>query len=130
MRSLSIKQPWAALIAAGRKTIEVRTWTTKHRGDMVICASKKPDDAPGISMEASPDWGFGVTLALVELVTVRPLVREDHSDAFLSQPWSSRYEGCFAWVLANPRRLEHQHVRGLQGLFTIDDSSVIERTST
>lgn len=41
--ALSIRQPWAGLIAAGRKTIEVRTWTTQRRGWVYIHASKTID---------------------------------------------------------------------------------------
>ena len=32
MKALSVPQPWAEVIARGEKTIEVRTWSTKHRG--------------------------------------------------------------------------------------------------
>ncbi|WP_153846332.1 ASCH domain-containing protein [Sphingobacterium paramultivorum] len=42
MKALSIKQPWASLIAHGIKDIENRTWATKHRGTIYIHASGKP----------------------------------------------------------------------------------------
>ena len=32
MKTLTIKQPWATLIAMGIKDIENRTWPTKFRG--------------------------------------------------------------------------------------------------
>lgn len=38
-RVLSIKQPWASLIAHGIKNIENRTWKTKFRGRILIHAS-------------------------------------------------------------------------------------------
>lgn len=41
--ALSIKQPWAALIVHGRKTIEVRRWPTPRRGRILIHASSVPD---------------------------------------------------------------------------------------
>jgi len=44
--ALSLKQPWAALLAAGVKTIEVRTWPTNRRGFVLIHASKRPDERP------------------------------------------------------------------------------------
>ena len=44
--TLSIKQPWAALIVAGRKTLEIRTWGTRFRGPVLIHAGKIPDDRP------------------------------------------------------------------------------------
>ncbi|MGJ1321480.1 ASCH domain-containing protein [Sphingobacterium faecium] len=42
MKALSIKQPWASLIAYGIKDIENRTWKTKFRGRIYIHASGKP----------------------------------------------------------------------------------------
>lgn len=39
MKALSIKQPWASLIAHGIKDIENRTWKTKFRGRIYIHAS-------------------------------------------------------------------------------------------
>lgn len=44
--ALSVRQPWAALIAAGVKTVEVRTWPTRRRGPVLIHASKVPDPRP------------------------------------------------------------------------------------
>jgi hypothetical protein len=44
--ALSVKQPWAALLVAGRKTIEVRKWATRVRGRVYIHAAKAPDDRP------------------------------------------------------------------------------------
>ncbi len=44
--ALSVKQPWAALLAAGVKSVEVRTWPTTRRGPLLIHAGKVPDDRP------------------------------------------------------------------------------------
>jgi hypothetical protein len=44
--ALSLKQPWAALLAAGRKTIEVRRWPTRMRGRILIHAARVPDERP------------------------------------------------------------------------------------
>lgn len=41
MKALSIKQPWASLIAHGIKDIENRTWKTNFRGRIYIHASGK-----------------------------------------------------------------------------------------
>ena len=41
MRALTIRQPWASLIAAGVKTIETRSWSTKYRGPLAIHAGKQ-----------------------------------------------------------------------------------------
>lgn len=41
MKALSIKQPWAWLIAIGLKDIENRSWPTNYRGFVYIHASAK-----------------------------------------------------------------------------------------
>ena len=40
MKCLSLKQPYADLLATGRKTIEIRKWNTNFRGSFLIHASK------------------------------------------------------------------------------------------
>src|SRR5439155_15260961 len=44
--ALSLKQPWAALLVHGRKTIEVRRWPTPPRGRILIHAARVPDERP------------------------------------------------------------------------------------
>ena len=41
--ALSLKQPWAALLVHGIKTIEVRRWPTARRGRVLIHAARIPD---------------------------------------------------------------------------------------
>ena len=43
MKVITIKQPWASLIAEGIKEYEFRTWKTKYRGDILIHAGKSID---------------------------------------------------------------------------------------
>lgn len=44
--ALSVKQPWAALLVHGLKTVEVRNWPTARRGRILIHAGRIPDDRP------------------------------------------------------------------------------------
>ena len=60
--ALSVKQPWAALLVAGVKTVEVRTWPTARRGRVLIHAGKIPDDRP-------EGWAQNHAEALKQLVT-------------------------------------------------------------
>lgn len=43
MKVITIKQPFATLIAEGIKEYEFRTWKTKYRGDILIHAGKGID---------------------------------------------------------------------------------------
>jgi ASCH domain len=44
--ALSLKQPWAALLVSGMKSIEVRKWATSIRGRVYIHAAQIPDKRP------------------------------------------------------------------------------------
>lgn len=41
MKALTLHQPWASLIAAGVKTIETRSWSTRYRGPLAVHAGKR-----------------------------------------------------------------------------------------
>ena len=43
MKCLSLRQPYAELVATGRKTIETRKWNTNFRGKFLIHSSKTID---------------------------------------------------------------------------------------
>ena len=43
MKAITIKQPYATLIAEGLKEYEFRTWKTKYRGEILIHAGKGVD---------------------------------------------------------------------------------------
>jgi predicted transcriptional regulator len=43
MKCLSLKQPFADLLALGEKIIELRKWNTKYRGKFLVHASKNID---------------------------------------------------------------------------------------
>jgi len=83
MKALSIKNPWATLIADGKKTIETRTWPTKYRGPLLICATKQPP---------APNSGYAVAVA--DLVDCRVMVPADEPAAAVAV-----YPGAHAWVL-------------------------------
>lgn len=73
MKALSVRQPWANFIADKLKTIETRSWYEKHRGPLLIHSSKKPVIYPA-----------GVALAIVTLLDVRRMTKEDEKDAKVS----------------------------------------------
>lgn len=42
--ALSVRQPWAGLLVAGIKTIEVRRWSVRYRGSLLIHAARHIDE--------------------------------------------------------------------------------------
>ncbi len=130
MKGLSVKQPFASLIAAGQKTIETRSRKTEHRGRLLICASKEPHKGVVLLPLATPTWSacplamrlypafqkFGVALCVVNLIDCRPMTPADEAAACCQY-----YEGAWAWVLDNVRPVEQVPVRGQLGLFEVPD---------
>jgi hypothetical protein len=53
--ALSLKQPWAALVVHGLKTIEVRRWPTARRGRILIHAARVSDDRPAVWAKVPPE---------------------------------------------------------------------------
>jgi ASCH domain-containing protein len=51
MKTLTVKQPWASLLVEGIKGIENRTWTTKHRGWLLIHAGVSIDSKERSDLE-------------------------------------------------------------------------------
>jgi hypothetical protein len=116
VRALCVRQPWASLIATGRKGIELRSWRTHHRGPLVIVASASADRE---ALRLFPECVAlrGVTVALVDVLDVRLATPDDAATALREPP-----SGIFAWCLGNVRPLPPRAVRRQLGLYPIDDA--------
>jgi len=115
MKALSVRQPWASLIAEGYKTIEIRSRPWQYRGPLVICSTAKPspdawiDGADGKRLKLP----CGVAVCVVEMVDSRPLTPRDAKAAGFTWRLTKRdCEGQWAWVLANAREVKHVPVKG------------------
>src|ERR1044071_2690560 len=104
IRGLTIRPPWAELIASGSKTIETRTWKTNFRGRIAIHESKvgrKP----------------GRVIATAILSDVRAMTPEDEAAACC--PY---IPGRFAWVLTDVRRVRPIVMKGALGLWNFPEA--------
>jgi ASC-1-like (ASCH) protein len=72
MKCLSVSQPYADLIINGRKTIELRTWNTKFRGEFLIHApiKIKDDVCERLGIDKS-SLRTGVIIGKVEIYDVK-----------------------------------------------------------
>ena len=121
MKALSIRHPWVDLILSGAKTIEIRTWATRHRGPLLLHASS----GYGIAeREAGRRHGqappapeqLGAVVGIAELVDCRPAGADDWPRAALP-PLEGRL---WAWVLADARPLGPVPCPGRRNLFEVD----------
>ena len=104
MKALSIKEPWASMILNGVKTIETRTWATKYRGKILLCASKNP-----------PGGDSGNAFAIAEIIDCRDMTLSDENEACCEV-----YPNAKSWVLSNVRRIDPFPVKGQLGLFEVE----------
>lgn len=135
MRALTVCQPYAELIACGKKRVENRTWEMKYRGPMLIHAGKSRKflhgDNYGIPL-AKMDFGFVVAVAdVIECMHISRIEAErkkthemrkrddfpSHLEFLLRH---EHVEGPYCIVLANIRRPpEPIPFKGAQGIFNV-----------
>jgi hypothetical protein len=120
VKALSIRQPWAHLIAEGVKTVEVRSRPTKYRGPLLICVSKtfkavRLLDSYKRDWSAIPMWkreDMGRAIAVVELVECEVMTSNHEAAALVKAA-----PGLWAWKLAAVRKIDTFPVAGRLGLF-------------
>jgi len=116
---LSMKQPWANMLVSGVKTIETRTWPTRHRGWLLIAASLKVDES---AMQLRPHAGFGRgprgrLVGLVKITGCRPMTEHDEQSACCAV-----YPRAQAWLCADATLLpssEQHRIKGRLGIFSV-----------
>lgn len=112
MKAISINSGFAALIAAGEKTIECRTWQTSHRGELLICSNR--DIVSGTIPRHA--------ICLCNLTNVRPFTRKDLDAACMD---GAEYQsGLYAWELEPICSVVPFLVRGMPGVFDVDDTLI------
>lgn len=109
MKAIVVRQPWASLIAAGIKRVEIRTRRISYRGDLLIVAGKHGGPRPG--------QPTGVSVAIVRIQDCRTFEPQDATDALIA--WRP---GLWCWLLADIRACERVPVRGKPGLFDTNAS--------
>lgn len=108
MKGLSVRAPWAYMIAAGLKTMETRTWQTAYRGNLVITIPK-----------GQPVPFAGHAICLVRLVDCRPMRNWDSGPACVAP-----YPKAKVWILDNLRRIKPVPITGHQGVFPVNPERI------
>jgi hypothetical protein len=115
MKALSVRQPWAGLIAGGFKTIETRTWQTHYRGELLICASQTR--VKNISLHHYRDplcYALGSTVCVVNLVDCVPMELK-HEEAAMCRI----YPGAWAWILEDVQKVKQIPVKGQLSIYEL-----------
>lgn len=112
MKALSIRQPHASDILTGSKTLEIGSWPTRYRGDLLICATALP------KLDGLPS---GVALCIARLANCRPMKTRDAKAARCKH-----LPDHFAFVLEDVLPVQPVAIKGKLGFFNVDDGLVVE----
>lgn len=119
MKAITIKQPFASMIAAGIKEYEFRTWKTKYRGALLIHAGKGVDKK---AMKKFEDYGLeypsGCIIARVNLTDCikvddefREVLHKKNPSVYSSIVKHTEWEG-YAFKLEDVEKIEPVSVNG------------------
>ena len=107
MKCLSVCQPFAELIVQGKKTIELRKWNTKFRGEFLVHAAKNIliDDCK--RMKISSSITTGAIIGKVKLTDVKKYEsdKELESDKKKHHSLSDVTKNRYGFILENPKKL-------------------------
>ncbi len=146
MKALTIRQPWASLIAAGVKTIETRSWSTKYRGPLAIHAGKHPVQTNTVGYRWEGNYPLGAVVATCTLAAVVPADRIEWCDEpdfdrvsswvrvnapgisvsvrRAQLPFGDFTPGRYAWLLTDITPCDPVPAKGRQGLWDWDSGEL------
>ena len=130
MKCLSVSQPYADLIIMGKKTIELRTWNTKFRGEFLIHAPSK------IKKDACKKIGIDETKLRIQVIIGKAEIydvkiydsvvelKNDYKKHFASEEFLHHKYG---FLLRNPKELlVPLPYKGSLGFFNVKLKSAIK----
>lgn len=124
MKVLTLRQPWATLVAEGIKKYEFRSWKTKYRGKVLIHAGAGIDkEDMGKYSNLDLEFPSRKIIAIVEIEDCLELdeklnkkIIEENNIAY-----GNKIRTGYAWKLKNVKKIKYgKEVNGQLGLWNID----------
>lgn len=124
MKVITLKQPWASLVAYGYKKYEFRSWKLNYRGDIIIHAGLGVDkEAMEKVKHLKLSFPSKKIMAIVHIDDCIPL-SEEISKKINSENeliYGNKIRSGYAWKLSNVRLLDiNKSVSGKQGIWNFD----------
>ncbi len=107
MKCLSVCQPFAELIIQGKKTIELRKWNTKFRGEFLVHAAKNILIEDCKRMKISSSITTGAIIGKVKLTDVKKYESDKELKSDKKKHYSSSdiTKNKYGFILENPKKL-------------------------
>ena len=121
MKTITLKQPWASLVAYGIKKYEFRTWKTNYRGKLLIHAGAGIDkDEMKKYVDLGIDFPKSKIIAIVDLVDCCLLDYELNKKIILENniAYGNKIRTGYAWKLDNVKMINiDEKINGQLGLW-------------
>lgn len=127
MKVITIKQPFATLIAEGLKEYEFRTWRTKYRGEILIHAGKSIDKKAMQKFEhLNLNYPTGCIIAKATLIdciqigdTEREILNQKNPLVYSGVIKHPEWKG-YGFKLENIKKIENININGKLSLWDYD----------
>ena len=124
MKVLTLKQPWATLVAEGIKRYEFRSWKTNYRGKVLIHAGvgidkKEMDKFNNLNLS----YPSKKIIAVVEIEDCLELDDKLNKKIIAENniAYGDKYRNGYAWKLSNIKKLDiDKEIKGQLGLWNYD----------
>ncbi len=124
MKVITLKQPWASLIASGIKEYEFRSWKTNYRGKLLIHAGCTVDKDIDRFNSLNLEYPKKRIVALVELVDCLKLDDELNKKIISENniAYGNKYREGYAWKIKLIKKIDSdKEINGKLGLWNIDN---------
>ena len=130
MKVITLKQPWATMIAEGLKEYEFRSWKTNYRGKLLIHAGKGIDKEAFLKFK---NFNFEYpTEQVVAIVELEDCIKIDEEFNKMIKNkknivYGTKNRSGFAWKLKDIKKINNKkNIKGNLGLWNIDESFLDE----
>lgn len=106
MKCLSVSQPFAQLIITGKKTIELRKWNTKFRGEFLIHAPLKIRNADCKRLKIDEKLVTGAIIGKADLYDVKKYnsIKEIKADQKFHFASKNFQDSTYGFLLRKPKQ--------------------------
>ena len=133
MKVLTLKQPWATLVAEGIKKYEFRSWKTNYRGKLLIHAGASIDKED-MKKYKHLNYNFPSKriLAIVEIEDCLE-INDELNKKIINEnniAYGNKKRSGFAWKLKNIKKINYdKEISGQLGLWNINLDECIIKNS-
>ena len=127
MKVITLKQPWASLVANGYKLYEFRSWKTKYRGDVIIhsCKGVYPIKENIMHLVNKNELKYGYMICIATIVDCIYIddkfsekMKKENINNYLCGDYTA---GRYGWVLDNIRIIKEPiKISGKLGLWNYE----------